>query len=209
MTKVFYSLLLAGAVLLCGCDKQTRLNTEQITALSQKLVAIQQIQSQQLATIQSELTSLAPMLERTNSVLFEKSHDDAFFYHTNTLFLLLLVDNKIESELQVAAAEREADKALAYAYHTNETDLLRLGISQIQDALAGQENRLMTNLIAETSRTVADQNEAVLEQMKALAPDADETARRTRFVADVAQLKLDVAQIKAHFGLTNSPNVGP
>jgi len=209
MTKVFYSLLLAGAVLLCGCDKQTRLNTEQIAALSQKLVAIQQIQSQQLATIQSELTSLAPMLERTNSVLFEKSHDDAFFYHTNTLFLLLLVDNKIESELQVAAAEREADKALAYAYHTNETDLLRLGISQIQDALAGQENRLMTNLIAETSRTVADQNEAVLEQMKALAPDADETARRTRFVADVAQLKLDVAQIKAHFGLTNSPNVGP
>jgi len=179
MTKVFYSLLLAGAVLLCGCDKQTRLNTEQIAALSQKLVAIQQIQSH------------------------------AFFYHTNTLFLLLLVDNKIESELQVAAAEREADKALAYAYHTNETDLLRLGISQIQDALAGQENRLMTNLIAETSRTVADQNEAVLEQMKALAPDADETARRTRFVADVAQLKLDVAQIKAHFGLTNSPNVGP
>jgi len=209
MTKVFYTFLLAGGALLCGCDKQTRLNTEQIAALSQKLVALQQIQSQQLATIQSELTSLAPMLERTNSVLFEKSHEDAFFYHTNTLFLLLLVDNKIESELQVAAAEREADKAMSYAYHTNETDLLRLGTAQIQDALASQEYRLTTNFIAETSRTVADQNEAVLEQIKGLAPDADETARRKQLAADVAQLKLDVAQIKAHFGLTNSPSVGP
>ena len=209
MQKNNFLFLLAGAVLLCGCDNQTKLNTEKIAALSQKLVVNQQIQSRQLAALQSELNALAPMLEQTNSFLFEKSHADAFFYHTNTLFLLLLVDNKIESELQVAAIERAADKVLAYEYHTNEMDTLRVCAAQIQAALAGGEYRLATNIIAETSRTVVEQGNELQEQIKLLAPDAAETARREQLAADMSQMKRDLEQIKSHFGMTNPPAAGP
>ena len=209
MQNSIFIFLLIGAALLCGCDNQTKLNTEKIAALSQRLVVLQEVQSRQLATLQSELTALAPMLEQTNSYLFEKSHADAFFYHTNTLYLLLLVDNKIESELQVAAIERAADKVKAFEYHTNEVETLRLFAAQSQASLAGEENRLATNIIAETTRTVVDQGNELLEQIKLLAPDSTETARREQLAADVAQMKRDLDQIKSHFGMTNPPSAGP
>ena len=105
MKHKYLLLSLVGAALLCGCDKQTKLNME-------KMVLIQQNQSKQLATIQAQLTAVAPMLDKVNGYYFEKSHDDAFFFHTNTLYLTLTVGRKIESRLQVAETDREAEHAL-------------------------------------------------------------------------------------------------
>src|SRR5271170_3871071 len=107
MKKKCLLLSLAGAVLLCGCNKQTKINTAKIEALTQRVAQLQQSQSQQLAAIQSQLTALAPMLDKMTGSYFEKNHADAFFYHTNELFLLLTVDKKIEAHLETADAERE------------------------------------------------------------------------------------------------------
>src|SRR5664279_3210522 len=137
MKKTCFVVALTGAALLCGCGKQTKINTEEIKILSQQMVQLQQTQAKQMAAIQSELTSLAPMLDKINNFYFEKARDDALSYHTNTLYLLLAVDKNIESELQIAATEREAESSLAYSYHTNEMDLLNFHAAQIQDAMAG------------------------------------------------------------------------
>src|SRR5271156_1349299 len=121
MQKTYLLLSLAGAVLFCGCEKQAKLNSAKIDILSQKIIQLEQTQSKQMAVIQSQLISLTPMLDKMNNYYFEKNHDDAFFYHTNTLFLLLTVGQKIESQLQVADSERAAQDALANFYHTNQT----------------------------------------------------------------------------------------
>lgn len=202
-------LALAGAGLLCGCDKQTKLNIEQTAALAQQLVAVQQTQVRQLATIQAELATLAPALEQTNNFFFEKSHEDAFFYHTNQLYLLLMVDRKIEAELQEADLKREAEGTLAYLYHTNQLGALALALAQIQDALAAQENRMQTNLDAATRVVVGAVTDGLAEQTKALTPDAASLAREQQLAADVAQLKRDLDQIKTKLGLTNLPVTGP
>src|ERR1700733_12471988 len=124
MQKTYFLLWLTGAALLCGCDKQAKINSEKIGILSQKIVQLEQSQSKQMAVIQSELTSLAPSLDKMNDYYFEKTHDDAFFYHTNTLYLLLAVDKKIESQLQIADIERASENSLEYYYHTNQTDTM-------------------------------------------------------------------------------------
>src|ERR1700679_3515104 len=117
MQKKYLLLPLLGAVLFCGCGKQAKINSEKIEILSQKIVQLEQSQSKQLAMIQSQLTSLAPMLDKMNNYYFEKNHDDAFFYHTNTLYLLLTVGQKIESQLQEADIGRVTQNSLAYYYH--------------------------------------------------------------------------------------------
>lgn len=192
-------LAFVGAVLLCGCDKQTRLNTEKIELLSRKLVLLQQNQSAQLAVIQSQLASLAPTLDQKNSSYFEKSHEDAFFFHTNTLFLLLTVDRKIESELQAADTERQAEHALAYAYHTNELRTMYLCVAQLEETLASQESRIEEKVNAQTRQVGED----LLKQIQLQAPDEIEIARRTEMAAAVAQLKRDLGQIKLRLGITN------
>src|ERR1700733_4969241 len=120
MQKTYLLLSLTAVVLFCGCNKHAKLNSAKIDILSQKIIQLEQSQSKQTAVIQSQLTSLAPMLDKMNNYYFEKSHDDAFFYHTNTLFLLLTVGQKIESQLQVADTERAAQNSLANFYHTNQ-----------------------------------------------------------------------------------------
>src|ERR1700722_17505793 len=120
MWKKYFLLLIVGAVFFCGCDKETKINSEKIQILSQNIVQFEQDQAKQTATIQSELTSLAPMLDRMNNSYFEKNHEDAYFYHTNTLYLLLTVGKKIQAQLQTADTEREAQNSLAYNYHTNQ-----------------------------------------------------------------------------------------
>lgn len=209
MKNKCFLLSLAGAVLLCGCDKQTKLNTEKIAGLSQKLVQLQQNQAVQLATIQTQLTSLAPMLDKMNNYYFEKSHDDAFFFHTNTLFLLLTVHRKIEADLQVADSERQAEQALAYSYHTNQLRTMYLSVAQIEDDLAGQENRITDKVNAETRRVGAVASADLLKAVQSLAPDAAEISRRKAMAADVAQLKRDLEQIKVRLGLTNPPAAQP
>ena len=210
MKKTSLLVALTGAALLCGCGKQTKINTEEIKILSQQMVQLQQTQAKQMAAIQSELTSLAPMLDKINNFYFEKARDDALSYHTNTLYLLLAVDKNIESELQIAATEREADSSLAYSYHTNEMDLLNFQATQIQDAMAGQESRIGDKVNAETRRVGADMSDELLKQIKLSAPDEVEIARRRELAADVAQIKRDLDQIKAQLGqMTNQPAARP
>jgi hypothetical protein len=210
MRKTFYLLSLTGAVLLCGCGKQTKINTAEIEILSQKLVQLQENQAKQMAALQLQLASLAPRLDKINNTYFEKTHEDAFFYHTNQLFLLLTVDQKIESELQVADAEREAESSLAHSYHTNEMDMMHFYAAQIQDAMAGQESRIEDKVNAETRRVGANLSDELLKQIKLSAPDAVETARRRQMEADVAQMKRDLEQIKVLLGqMTNQPVARP
>ncbi|HXI73044.1 MAG TPA: hypothetical protein VNN22_22115 [Verrucomicrobiae bacterium] len=201
--KLNYLLLpLAGAVLLCGCGKQTRLNTE-------KLIQLQQNQAVQIATLQTQLTSLAPMLVRMNSSYFEKSHEDAFFFHTNTLYLLLTVGQKIQSQLQVADSERQAEHALAYSYHTNELRTMYLTIAQIEDDLSNQESRITDKINAETRKVGLAVNDDLRKQMQLLVPDESEATQRQAMAADIAQLKRDLALIKLRLGITNPPAAHP
>jgi hypothetical protein len=209
MKKKYLLLSLTGAVLLCGCNKQAKVNSAKIEILSQKIVQLEQSQSRQLAVIQTQLTSLAPMLDKMNNYYFEKNHDDAFFYHTNTLYLLLTVGQKIESQLQVADTERAAQNSLAYYYHTNQAATVYLCTAQIEDALTGQENRIEDNVNAETRRVGAALGDEVLKQIKLSAPDAVETARRTQMEAEVVQIQRDLDLIKARLGITNQPATRP
>ena len=188
----------------CGCDNQTKRNTEKITALSEKLVRLQQNQATQLATLQAQLDALAPRLDQMTSQHFEKSHDDAFFFHTNTLYLLLTVGRKIDAELQVAESQRQAEHDLAYSYHTNELRTMYLAIAQIEDDLASQENRLTNHINAETRRINSAIGGELLEQIKQSVPNEAELNRRQQIAADVAQLRRDLALIKLRQGITNS-----
>jgi hypothetical protein len=221
MQKTFFLFPLLGAALLCGCDRQTKLNTEKIELLSQKMVELQQTQARQMAVFQTQLTALAPMLDKMNSYYFEKNHDDALFFHTNTLFLILTVDKKIESQLQVADTEREADSSLAYAYHTNEMDMLHFYAAQIQDAMTAQESRMQDAMTgqekniedtvnAETRQAGANLSDELLKQIKLSAPDPAEIARLKEMAADVDQIKRDLEAIKSQLGqMTNPPAVRP
>src|SRR6266705_6567373 len=156
-----------------------------------------------------QLTSLAPMLVRMNSSYFEKSHDDAFFFHTNTLFLLLTVDRKIESELRVAETERQAEHDLAYSYHTNQLRTMYLSIAQIEDDLANQESHITDKVNAETRKVGLAVNDDLRKQMQLLVPDEAETDQRKAMAADIAQLKRDLGLIKSRLGITNVPAAQP
>jgi hypothetical protein len=209
MKKKYILLSLSGAVFLCGCNKQAKINSEKIDILAQKIVQLEQIQSRQMAVLQSELTSLAPELNKMNSSYFEKNRDDALFFHTNTLYLLLTIGKEIETQLQVADTEREAQNSLAYFYHTNQLSTMYLCTAQIEDAMAGQESNIEDNVNAETRRVSTVLSDALLKQIKLSAPDAVETARRKKMEADVVQIQRDLDQIKAQLGITNQPAVRP
>lgn len=209
MQKTYLLLSLTSAAVLCGCGKQTKINGEKIELLSQKIVQLEQNQSKQLAVIQSQLTSLAPMLDKMNNYYFEKNHDDAFFYHTNTLYLLLTVGQKIESQLQVADTERAAQNSLAYSYNTNQTAAMFLCTAQIEDAMTGQESRIENNVNAETRRETTALGDELVKQIKLSAPDAAETARLKEMEADVAQMQRDLDLIKARLGITNQAAIRP
>ncbi len=210
MEKKHLLLLLTVAALFCGCDRQTKINTEKIEILSQRMVQLQESQARQMAVFQTQLTSLAPMLDKMNSYYFEKGHDDALFFHTNTLYLLLTVDKKIESQLQVADTEREAENSLAYSYHTNEMDMMRFYNAQMQEALAAQEKRIEDAINAETRQAATNLGDELLKQIKLSAPDATETARLTQMAADMAQIRRDLETIKAQLGqITNQPVARP
>jgi hypothetical protein len=212
MIKQCFLITVAGAVLFCGCDNQTKMNTEKIAVLSQKLLLLQEFQTKQLTALQSQLASLEPKLDKMNGSYFEKSHEDAIFFHTNTLYLLLLVDRKIEAELQTAETERQAEQALTGAYQTNLVDLMILGNTQIQNSITGQGNRLETNINgvnAETRRVSAALSEELAKQIRLLAPDAAELTQRRQMAADLVQIKSELSQIKAQLANTNSPITPP
>lgn len=209
MRKNSLLFLLAGMALLCGCGKQEKINAQKIDELTQKLVVLQKIQSNQLAGIDAQLNTLAPTMNKVSDSYFEKSHEDAIFFHTNTLYLLLLVDQKIEAELQTAASQRKVEDAQAYDFHTNQMAATYLSTTQIMSAIAEQGNLIQTNINAQTRQMIAILRDDLLEQIKSSTPDAAEAAQRQQMAADVAQLKNDLAAIKSRLGITNPPTAQP
>ena len=82
--------------------------------------------------------------------------------------------------------------------------------SRMRDALAGQESRIEAKVNAETRQVGTNLSEELRKQLKLLAPDADETARRKEMTADVAEIKRELEQIKTQLGqMTNSPAARP
>lgn len=201
MQKIYILFWLAGAAVLGGCDKQTQVNTEKIQALSQKIIQLQQNQAKDLAALQSQLASLPPMLDKMDSYYYAKGHDDALFYHTNALHLMLMLQKKSEAQFQDAATERETANSLAYYYHTNQTDTMFFCASQIEDAMAGQEKRIEDTVNAETRRMGGE----LQQQVKLTAPDQAEIARRVEMEAEIGQIKRDLELIKSRLGITNPP----
>jgi hypothetical protein len=199
MKKKYLLALLAGAAFLCGCNKQAKINSQKIDILSQKIVQLEQSQSKQMAEIQSELNSLAPMLDKMNDSYFEKNHEDAYFYHTNTLFLLLTIGKKIQAQLQTADIEREAQNSLAYNYHTNQLGAIYLCTAQIEDALASQESRIEDNVNAQTRQMGATLSDTLQKQ---IASYQIEIAAQK---AAMAQIQHDLDMIKVRLGITNQP----
>lgn len=219
MQKKYLLLSCLGAILFCGCDKQAKINSEKIQALSQKIGELESVQSKQLAVIQSELNSLAPTMDKMNNTYFEKNRDDALFFHTNTLFLLLTVGKQISAQLGVADTERQTQNSLAYSYHTNQLSTLYLCTAQIEDVLSTQqsqlqaamtalESRIEDNINNETKQANAALSDALVKQIKlSTTPSADEIARQTKMAADVAQLQRDLAAIKSRLDMLATPPV--
>ena len=194
------------AALLCGCDKQAKINSQKLELLSKNIVQFEQGQARQLASMQEQLTSLAPTLDKMNDSYFEKNHEQAFFFHTNTLYLILMVDKKIESELQLAATDRAAEKAQAYSYYTNQIGALELCTAQIEEALVGQENRIVEKVNTATKQVGAAWNDELQNQLKQFAPDAAATARQKEMAVDLGLVKNELVLIKAQLArMTNLP----
>jgi hypothetical protein len=200
MNKTFLLLALTAA-LLCGCNKQTKLNTAKIEALTQNLVQFEQSQAKQMADIQSQLAALAPTLDKMNDFYFEKSHDQAFFFHTNTLYLILMVDKNIESQLSVANTERAAQDKQLYGYYTNQLGTLYLSTALIQEAVTNSESRITENVNAETRRLTGALSVELQKQIIQSAMDPAGTARQKEILESVADIKNDLELIKAKLGL--------
>ena len=208
MRKIHLLLSLTGAILFCGCNKQAKINSQKIDLLSQKIVQLQQDQTKQMALLQAQLTLLAPELNKMNSSYFEKNRDDALFFHTNTLYLLLSIDRQIESELKVAETDRAAENSQLYSYHTNQMDLTYLCTAQIEGAMTAQESRIEENINAETRRVSAALSDALSKQItQAATPDATEVARRKDLTAALVQIQRDLNTIKSQLDVTNQPGV--
>ena len=208
MQKLFHWLWLGGALLLGGCDKQAKINSQKIDALSEKVIHQEQIQSKQMALLQAQMAMLAPQLDKETSAYFEKNHDAALFFHTNTLFLLLTIGKQIEAQLQAADAARIAHDSQTYGFHTNELNTMYLCAAQIEEAMNGRAGQTEEKINAETKRAGAALSNALLEQIKlAAAPDAAEIARRKKLDAAVAQIQRDLETINARLANTNPPTV--
>ena len=222
MQKIFLLISLVGALFLCGCNQQAKINSQKIDLLTQNIIQLEQKQNQQMAILQSELISIAPNLNKANNIYFEKNHDDALFFHTNTLFLLLTIGKQIEAQLQVADTERNAQNSQIYNYHTNQLEELYLCTAQIetalnnqkswiQDAQNGQEKRLEENVNSQIGQANAALSDALQKQIQAAAkPDADEIAWQTKMAADVAQIQSDLVRVKTWLiPMTNQPVAKP
>ena len=204
MQKLFHEFWLVGALLLVGCDKQAKINSQKIDILSEKIAHQEQIQSGQMKLLQAQMALLAPQLDKETSAYFEKNHDYALFFHTNTLFLLLTIGKQIEAQLSAADAARTAHDSQTYNFHTNELGTLYLCAAQIEEALNGQQNRMAEGINAETRRVSEVLSNALLEQIKLSAtPDAAEMARRGKLEAIVVQMQRDLDAIKARLAGTN------
>jgi hypothetical protein len=193
-------------VLLCGCNKQAKINSKKIDDLTQRIAQLEQRQSKQMELLQAELTSLAPELNKVDSSYFEKNRDDALFFHTNTLFLLLTIGKQIEAQLQSAATERNTENSLAYTYHTNQLGTMYLCTAQVEEAMTDQQKGIVDGVNAQTRQVEDD----LLKQIKsATATDPAEMAWRQQMEADVAQIQRSLAALAARLDMTNAPIAHP
>jgi len=201
--RVFVLLIVAG--FLCGCNKQAKINSQKIDTLSQRITQLEQNQAKQMQILQAELNELAPELNRVNSAYFEKDRDAALFFHTNTLYLLLTIGKQIESQLQLADSEREAQNGLNYAYHTNELGALYICTAQLSQALVDQQKAIVDSVNAETRNAIASSQDAVIAQIKAATtPDPAVAVWRQNMQTELAQLEGKVNALNARLQ-TNSP----
>ena len=197
MNKKIVLLVIAGAALAYGWAWQNRNNNAKIEVLSRTLAQLEQNQSRQMAGMQTQLIGLAPTLDKINDSYFEKSQDKAIFFHTNTLYLILMVDKKIESQLHVAETERTAQIAQEYGYYTNQLASLLLCTAMIQGSQTNSESRIVESVNAETKRLASVLSVELQKQIILAATDPAGVARQKQIVADLAQMKVEVEQIKA------------
>ncbi len=203
MQKAWIFLALAGLVVVCVGYQQTRTNTKKIEALSQKIVLLQQSQATQLQTVQSQLTSIAPMLTQTNSYYFAKSYEKALFFHTNTLYLLLTIGEKIDDQLEILDKERQAEAAVLDRRHSYLTNEIIFSTAEIKNEMAGLEQRIQEAINLETKQigtSLGDLNGA---QTKASAMAKDTIAQQVKMEAALTQIQRDLNLLKARLGFTN------
>ena len=72
MKNLFLAVLFSSTILLCGCDKQAKINSQKIDALSETVAHQEQIQSKQMAFLQAQMAMLAPQLDKAEAWL--KAH---------------------------------------------------------------------------------------------------------------------------------------
>lgn len=201
MNKFFQlSAILAGVVLLCGCNKDIRIKTEKIDELTRQMFAMQQEQARQLAEMRSQLSALPVHLDKTQLDYFVKGQEKALFYQTNALFLLLAVDKKIQAQFLEAAEARVAANQQALAIHTNETEVILYGTAQITTALASQEK----NLGAEIQRASTALGNSLTNLVQQLAADKSDASRLKTIEAELIQIQRDLGLLKNRLGITNA-----
>ena len=104
---------ITAAALLCGCDNQTKSDTAKIEALAHKIDVVYSnsilLFSNQM-DLASEIISVKRDMGQMNYYYFTNSHQDALFYYTNTMHVLLLLDKKLDLQFKVAEAQSQADK---------------------------------------------------------------------------------------------------
>lgn len=167
MKTLFLAGLLTWANLLCGCDKQAKINSQKIDALSERMTHQEQIQSKQMALLQAQMAMLAPQLDKETSAYFEKNHDYALFFHTNTLFLLITIGKQIEAQLQAAEVARNEQNSRAYNYHTNQVSTAYLCAAQIEEELTSLAKKLEEQINTETRQTATGLSNALVNQITA------------------------------------------
>lgn len=213
MHNIRLLLALAGTAFLCGCDNQTQVNTQKIDVLTQKIFILEQAQAKQLTEMQSQLAGLPPLLNKMEDDYFTRSQDKALFYHTNSLYLLLAIDKKIQAQFKQADDARETAASLAYYYHTNQTDTVYFCARQIADAMNAQEKRIEDSVITETRQLNTTLGDELAKQIKLSAPDKTEAkaqaAKLVTVEARLAQMQRDLDQIKTLLANTNPPVVRP
>ena len=198
MPKVQLLILCTGLFALCGCDKQVQVKTEKIDVLTQKMFILQQAQSKQLENLQTQLAVLSARLDKTEADYFVRSQEKALFYHTNTLYFLLAIDKRFQSQLDLATAARTAANSQAYIYHTNVTDTVLFCAAQIADGMAAMEKRVQDN-----ARTNAVQlGGMVIEELDKQSNSA--AADRADIVRQIKSLETKLAQVQRNLDLLQS-----
>jgi Tfp pilus assembly protein PilE len=198
--------LIGGALGFCGCEKQAKINSDKLDSLADRLARQEQVQSNKMLLLQAQLALLGPQLDRETSTYFEKNHDAALFFHTNTLFLLLTIDKHIESQLQSAQAQLLEQSEAGFKYHTNQLGTMLQSAAHIEETMQSQLNQLEEKINAESARLhAATSNALMLELPRPTEPTTNEVAWQKQIQAELAGLKHELEAIKTRLVTTNLP----